>query len=319
MTSPVISVIMSVYREPIPWLEEAIESILHQTYSDFEYIIVIDDPSNTEILDCVGKFAAQDIRIRMVPNAVNKGLAKSLNRGLSLAKGTYIARMDGDDISLPERFEKQLAFMEANPGIALCGTQIIRINESGQAVSMGDYPSDPTLLKRLVHTRSIATHPSYFGRKEVFDELGGYRPFPAAQDYDFLYRLIDAGHLVSNLPERLFKFRLNAQSISHKKVFIQRMCGRYIKELHLARIHTGSDSFSLKTLDARIEAAQPQKESLQVAQQSFTQALSLKKQGKYIKALFLFGKSYVRSRLFREAIHNILRSKWIIAVYQKRG
>ena len=123
---PTISVIMPVYN-CFDYIQEAINSILNQTFSDFE-LIIIDDYSSDGTVDLIKKF--NDPRIKLTVKSVNSGISNSLNYGLKIAKGKYIARMDGDDISFPDRFERQVKFMDLNPKVILCGGGYISINSN---------------------------------------------------------------------------------------------------------------------------------------------------------------------------------------------
>ena len=121
-TAPEISVIMSVYNGE-EYVAEAVESILNQTFSDFE-LIVIDDCSTDTTGEILKRLAERDERVKVHPNEVNLRLPSSLNKAISLARGRYIARMDADDIALPERLERQYAFMEAHPNVALSSCRL---------------------------------------------------------------------------------------------------------------------------------------------------------------------------------------------------
>jgi glycosyltransferase involved in cell wall biosynthesis len=121
---PYISAVMSVYNESEEYLRKSIESILNQTYTDFEFIIILDNPDNKKARDILKEYENKDDRIVLLENEKNIGLAPSLNRGVKVARGKYIARMDADDIALPQRFEKQVYFLENNPDYAVCFTQV---------------------------------------------------------------------------------------------------------------------------------------------------------------------------------------------------
>jgi len=120
--SPLISVLMPVYKEPENYLKQSIESVLNQTYVDFEFIIILDNPENQKLEDLILEYRNKDSRIIFHKNNKNLGIAKTLNKGLQIAKGKYIARLDADDIAYPERLEKQLKIME-NEGVVLCGSK----------------------------------------------------------------------------------------------------------------------------------------------------------------------------------------------------
>ena len=119
-----ISVIMSIYSEKEEWIKESIDSILSQTFRDFEFIIINDNPKRKENENLLLEYSQKDNRIIVITNKENIGLTKSLNKGLSIAKGKYIARMDADDISFPTRFQKQIDFLDKNTEYVLCGANI---------------------------------------------------------------------------------------------------------------------------------------------------------------------------------------------------
>ena len=122
-----ISVIMSTYHEPLEYVEKSVDSILCQTYGDFEFIISVDDPENRKLIDFLKNKADGDSRIKIIVNEKNIGLPKTLNNAIAVAKGDYIARMDADDISLPDRFECQLKLIEEK-NLDLVGCNIIDID-----------------------------------------------------------------------------------------------------------------------------------------------------------------------------------------------
>ena len=115
MDKPRISVLMGVYNEKISWINESVESILHQSYQNFEFIIIDDNPSNNEVKSYLLNLKEKDERVIVIFNDYNIGLTKSLNKGLAIAKGEYIARMDADDISFVSRFEKQVSYLDNHP------------------------------------------------------------------------------------------------------------------------------------------------------------------------------------------------------------
>ena len=135
MNPPLVSVIMSVYNAE-KFLNSAIESITNQTFTDFEFII-IEDCSTDKTLEILREFKEKDNRIKIIQKEKNegpKGFIKNLNLGLNMAQGKYVARMDSDDISLPERFQKQVIFLENNPEISMVGAQIDFINEKNEII-----------------------------------------------------------------------------------------------------------------------------------------------------------------------------------------
>lgn len=195
---------MSVYNG-MPFLPEAVKSILNQTYRNFEFIIV-NDASTDESFKYLKSL--KDRRIKLIENPKNLGLAASLNRGLKQAKGNYIARMDADDISLPQRFEKQMEFLLKNPSVDLCGTWAHLIDENEKTIGERKFYTSDNMIKKALAILSPIIHPTMLARKEFFKKLDGYNEkFDYAEDYELLMRA--KNHFkFANLPMILFKWRL---------------------------------------------------------------------------------------------------------------
>jgi glycosyltransferase involved in cell wall biosynthesis/GT2 family glycosyltransferase len=215
---PKISVIMSVYNDE-KYLKEAVESILNQTYSDFEFIIV-NDGSTDNTKKILHQFS--DPRIKIINNEKNIGLTKSLNIALKSARGEYIARMDGDDISHPLRFEKQVAFLEKHQECLVLGTFMHMIDENGNKIGLwGRYENFEDIKTGLLIQNEIG-HGSTMLRRSAIEKVGYYdENFLYAQDYDLWLRLSEIGEL-RNLPEKLYSLRFCQSCISIDKGEIQR-------------------------------------------------------------------------------------------------
>lgn len=223
-----ISVIMSTYKEDERLLRESIESILNQTYRDFEYIIILDYPDNVVHKSVIEEYALKDDRIHFYVNEKNMGLTDSLNRGLSLCHGEYIARMDADDISLPDRLERQMKYLEKNH-YDLIGGITEMINENGSLLySIKSVPTDPKKINKALRYSQCIAHPTWLGRKEVFEKNAGYRHMPLCEDYDFTLRAVLNGFVVSNLNEAVLKYRMTSNSISRSNLFEQYLYASYI-------------------------------------------------------------------------------------------
>lgn len=223
-----ISVIMSTYKEDERLLRESIESILNQTYRDFEYIIILDYPDNDVHKSVIEEYALKDDRIHFYINEKNMGLTDSLNRGLSLCHGEYIARMDADDISLPNRLERQMKYLEKNH-YDLIGGITKMINENGSLLySIKSVPTDPKKINKALRYSQCIAHPTWLGRKEVFEKNAGYRHMPLCEDYDFTLRAVLNGFVVSNLNEAVLKYRMTSNSISRSNLFEQYLYMSYI-------------------------------------------------------------------------------------------
>lgn len=212
MHSKLISVLMCTYREPVKWIESSINSILKQTYQDFEFVIVVDDPTNTDIIQCLRKFENEHDCIKIIINAKNVGLVKSLNIGIRYCKGDFIARMDADDISLPERLETELNFMLMHKyDIIGCRFESFCENEIYQSRSV---PRQSYICARLLGYTNCVGHPTWIVKKEVYDALNGYREIASCEDYDFLMRAALRDYKIGCVDKCLFRYRHNPQSIS---------------------------------------------------------------------------------------------------------
>lgn len=223
-----ISVIMSTYKEDERLLRESIESILNQTYRDFEYIIILDYPDNDVHKSVIEEYALKDDRIHFYINEKNMGLTDSLNRGLSLCHGEYIARMDADDISLPDRLERQMKYLEKNH-YDLIGGITEMINENGSLLySIKSVPTDPKKINKALRYSQCIAHPTWLGKKEVFEKNAGYRHMPLCEDYDFTLRAVLNGFVISNLNEPVLKYRMTSNSISRSNLFEQYLYMSYI-------------------------------------------------------------------------------------------
>jgi glycosyltransferase involved in cell wall biosynthesis len=210
-TTPLISVVLPVYNGAA-YVRMAIDSILRQTFGDFE-LIVIDDGSVDETAQIIGQVV--DPRLQFICQK-NKGLATTLNQGIALARGKYIARQDHDDISLPTRFEKQVTFLEAHPDYALLGTDSI-IWEEDRPTDRGHHHAtdDPSLQFALLFDNYFV-HSSVMLRRDVIIALGGYSTDPTRQppeDYE-LWSRVARHHKVANLQEQLLIYREVPGSLS---------------------------------------------------------------------------------------------------------
>jgi glycosyltransferase involved in cell wall biosynthesis len=192
-------------------LRRSIESILAQTWSDLEFLI-INDGSADNSREIISSFS--DPRIRLVDNFTNIGLTKSLNRGLELAQGELIARQDADDISMPNRLEFQVSYLREHPEIVLLGTWGQVIDDEGNALSKIRPPLNPYLLKwRMLFTNHMIHSSVMFHAKEIRN-LGGYnKEIAKAQDYELWNRVMRTYH-VAQLPEILVYLRKHPESIS---------------------------------------------------------------------------------------------------------
>jgi glycosyltransferase involved in cell wall biosynthesis len=211
MSVPAVSVLMSVYNAD-RYLDEAVRSILHQSFGDFEFII-IDDGSTDGSLNILRRYEASDSRIRVISRA-NTGYCKALNEALALARGEFIARMDADDVSAPQRFERQLKFLRANPEVLVLGAAVDLIDGDGRLLLRTPQPiSDQEIQKDGLSGHCSIVHSAVMIRRDAMVEAGGYDVDACpSEDLDLWLRLGEHGKL-ANLPDVLGKYRLHTSSI----------------------------------------------------------------------------------------------------------
>jgi glycosyltransferase involved in cell wall biosynthesis len=226
-----VSVILPVYNCE-KTVRRAVESILSQTYSDFELVIIND--GSTDRTPVILPFL-RDKRIRILDQE-NCGLVASLNRGIQESKGKYIARMDGDDVALPERFEKQVDFMEKNPSVSVVGTTA-RVIYSDGTERIRRRPLDTAAIKRNIVKICPFCHSSVMIRREVLDRVGLYDSSKdgskklLVEDYDLWVRILAAGYDLANLPDVLMTYYREPDSILRRRSVSMR-----IKQQVLSRI-----------------------------------------------------------------------------------
>jgi glycosyltransferase involved in cell wall biosynthesis len=226
MGAPKISVLMPVYNGE-DYLKEAIDSILNQTLPDFEFIIVND--GSTDRTDDIVK-TYRDPRIRFVENEKNMGLIRSLNKGLELAEGAYIARMDSDDISLPERLSIQASFLDTHPEVGVCGTWAKIIDEKGN-VTGALKPLSGDAVRKLFWRPSSVLHPTCMIRAKLLKDHRYSLDYPHAEDYELWLRLYSKTDFY-NLDRFLLLYRVHPAGI-----------GRTQRELQLSSSYKAFSAF----------------------------------------------------------------------------
>lgn len=232
--APAISLIMSVYNGE-DYLREAVESVLNQTFADWE-LIVINDCSTDSTADILADFAARDSRVKVYPNEVNLRLPSSLNRALTIVQGKYVARMDADDICLPDRLEKQFAFMEANPDIALSSCRFMTWKKG--VISSGGCGgrNDADAIKALLLVTNPILHPGIIAKAEVIKALGYDKTFTCTEDMELWTRFILAGHKVAIQSEYLMIYRLHEKQITETTLEKQKREVVAIQKNYMAKL-----------------------------------------------------------------------------------
>lgn len=236
MSTPTISVIIPVYNAA-RYLERAIASVQAQTVRDIE-IIAVDDGSSDNSKTILDRIAASDPRLRIISRP-NTGIVGALNDALAAARGEFVARMDADDLCLPERFEKQVAFLRARPDYVCVGSAFLYIDAAGGYLKECTRPSDHAAIERelLAGNGGVIIHPAAMFRRDAIERVGRYRESAQwIEDLDLYLRLAEIGRL-SNLPEVLFHYRFHEQSVN-----FTRNQGRHERKLNiLVEAHVARD------------------------------------------------------------------------------
>ena len=233
---PKVSVIMGIYN-CAGFMGPSIESIINQTFTDWEFIMC-DDGSSDNTYEVACEYAKKDPRIKVIKNERNMRLAYTLNHCLEVAEGEYIARMDADDISLPERFEKQVAYLDSHPEMAVVASSVIVFDEDGDKFIRnigGDYP-----LHKKINLSVPFAHPTIMMRKSAYTKLGGYTVSAEtmrAEDLDLWYRFRLAGFDGYTIGEPLLRYHESLNDMKKRSIKaalgITKINLRYYKALKL--------------------------------------------------------------------------------------
>lgn len=203
------SVLMAVYKNDSPaYLLKAIASVLEQTLKPNQFVIVGDGPLPDEIIALIEDFSCRCSAIKFIPLAANVGLGAALNEGLKHCEYEFVARMDADDICLPDRFAKQVAFMQAHPDVAVSSGAIEEFDDqSGESIALRKVPQGHEAIAHMARRRNPINHMATFFRKNAVVEAGGYPPLRTSQDYALWSLLLKNGHNMANLPDLLVRVR----------------------------------------------------------------------------------------------------------------
>jgi glycosyltransferase involved in cell wall biosynthesis len=226
-----VSIILPLYNAE-KFLRKSVESLLYQTFTDLE-ILAINDGSNDTSVQILESFG--DSRIKIINNEINRGLIYSLNRGLNLAAGDYIARMDADDISFPQRIERQVAYLEANPEIDIVSSDMVVIDENNRQLFRPFVPvTNPILMQWMLLRRNMLYHPTVMIRRNRFlnDELFYDPEALFAEDYELWLRLSRSKKLV-NQDEVLLQYRRHGASVTQSKLENQLQNSYQIVQKHI--------------------------------------------------------------------------------------
>ena len=260
---PLISIIMSVYNEEM-YLEEALKSILVQTLEDYE-LIIIDDCSTDKTVEIIQSF--EEPRIILMINETNMGLTKNLNKALKLCQGEFIARMDGDDICMPDRFQKQVDYMRQHSEYMLTGCQTRTFGEQNMTWRLKD---NPEKLKIMMLIRPVLAHPTFMMRRELIFEKGFYydESYRSAQDYELAQRVSES-YPIGIVQDILLNYRTHKKQVSSKSGNTQFSNADRIRERQLKRLGVDLDEKMRKVYDSWV------KEEKDIKAETFCQAQKL--------------------------------------------
>lgn len=237
---PRIGIIMSVYNEKPEWLCQAIESIINQTYEKFCLYIILDDPNNDRLRDIILNYRQRVKNLVFYENQTNLGLVKSLNKLLKFVTEPYIARMDADDIALPQRLEKEYEFLvKNNLDFVMSGADFL--DEDGNVTEGADIP--PLMSKQLAECckyGNVSIHSSWLLKKELYNKLEGYREYKYCEDYDFILRALQNGAQIGRLNEKLMQYRIRVNSLSSVYILEQDRKARYLRKAYRQNIDISS-------------------------------------------------------------------------------
>ncbi len=298
-----ISVLISVYNENRNEIIESFDSILSQSYSDFELIVVVDKPDNEEAIALLNQYAKKDDRVKIIINEKNIGLAMSMNVAAEAASGEYFLRMDSDDVCYPERFKKQYDFIKNSDYDLVCGNYDF-IDEDGTFLPQKATVYSDKQLSKLLPLRNIIHHPTVIMRADKFREVGGYRDYPCAQDYDLWLRMKCAGCKMHMMPEKLIKYRVRQASTTIRKRYKQSCTGEYIRSLYHQRKRMSGYSYEgyLSYLEKRNVNDHSANEDYILNSERYAGAKQKIKKGHIVKGASDFFGVLFRSKYFRPHI-----------------
>ena len=217
MHGPQVSVVMPVYNAE-RYVAEAVESILSQTFRDLEFL-VFDDGSTDRSLEILRTYTERDDRIRVFAKQ-HRGHVPWLNEGMRVARGEFIARMDADDVSLPQRFARQVEYLRRHSECVAVGCDLLQIDPDGDPLSTVTHDSEHEAIEKdlLAGGLGVISHPACMVRRSTLLAIDGYRAeFESLEDFDLWFRLAEQGRL-ANLPEVLFKYRLHHANVIFTQV-----------------------------------------------------------------------------------------------------
>lgn len=278
-----VSVLIPVYNVEA-YVEAAVRSVLAQTYPYLE-IVVVDDCSTDRTHEICLNLRAIDKRVRVYRNESNRKISFTLNRAFSESTGSLIARMDGDDISEPDRIARQVEYLASNPKLDLVGVNLIGIDSHGREISRFTHISDEWLLLKSSRYVTPVSH-VWVARRSVYEKLAGYRDIPGCEDYDFLLRMRSLGLRFGNIPNYFgYRVRIHRDGNTQSAIGLrQRKMFNYVYGLYLERERTGVDTFSPAAMAAHLSIGRLPRFLYGVSNQCLARAIVARSAGRLVKA-----------------------------------
>lgn len=297
-----ISILMPTYNV-FPYIEEAVNSIIHQTYDKWE-LIIVDDCSTDGTYEKLLEIEKKDPRIFLYRNNENRKICKTLNKALSYAKGKYIARMDGDDISLPNRLEILKGYLDANPWCALVGSSSITIDKNGNLLSYKRTFNSWKYIKKYMMYGSCIQH-IWLARREIYRRLEGYREVPYAEDYDFLLRGMRSGFKYANVEDFLYKVRIRSGNTLSTNGLYQQKAKKLVQEAYVIEKKENRDILTVSLYKDRIKCTK--KELVQFEKANYHLNRALHNRNNFFIVIFESLQAAVQSKYVADLLFCALR------------
>jgi glycosyltransferase involved in cell wall biosynthesis len=257
MSECLVSVVIPAFNAE-RFVEAAVRSIMNQTEKDLE-IIVVDDASSDGTARILNHLRLEDMRIKVLTRQCNGGISAALNDGLSVASGQFVARMDADDVALPDRLKSQVNFLLNHPNVGLCGTGKIVIDEDDRVISAPHTISGSDRIKKILSYSSPVAHPTWLIRTSIARTLGGYRKVAPAEDYDFIVRVVKLGWDVENLEIVGIMYRITSSNTASNSALRQRKAFNFVRSLHFSNTQYDEAKFERAICSSKFYSALHQK------------------------------------------------------------
>ena len=310
-----ISVIMCTYNEDLKWIKESVESVLNQTYKNLEFIIVLDNPSNTELKNLLESYKKRDNRIKLLINEENMGVVKSSNRAIKACRGEYIARMDADDISEIDRLVLQKSYLESNNlDFVFSGIKCID-EDSTVKYETHKRSMDDKKLRKLFRIVNISYHPTWFMKREVYDNLKGYREIRYTEDYDLTLRALSKGYIIGRMNQNIARYRVRETSISLSNSLEQFLYMRALTKIYNKNQIEDYDKVLEQLTNVKSSISDKDRKNFKIANTTYESGVVYWKNNDKIKAVLKFATSILESKYMFLKFAGLLRYKLADKLY----